>query len=209
MHFLSFRSKVLSFAEKIIRSMSTFGIFAFVLTVIYIFYYGIMFAYDQYGIRRSKDTSDVEDIDVGSQGGDSRFVREVGDGTFTLESSGEEGLRRDVAEDYDTDEDNDYQFADGYTDDLSGAAADDDLSAVPAEAPGEDPGEDPAEDPVEDPVVDRGGVVLDSVRLLAVKEKLSGIIPSYGEEHGSMQMLSVLGRPHAYQSRIRTERLKY
>ena len=73
------------FASEInAADMSAFGIFAIVLTVIYVVYYGVMLAYDQYGVKGQKK-NDVEEFESPDQGHEvSRRVHENSDGTFSV-----------------------------------------------------------------------------------------------------------------------------
>lgn len=74
--------------------MSAFGIFALVLTVAYIIYYGFMLAYDQYGVRSDSghDTSEVISVPGATRQETSRqVVNDEESGAYRIYDEDEQG----------------------------------------------------------------------------------------------------------------------
>ena len=169
--------------------MSAFGIFAIVLTVIYVVYYGVMLAYDQYGVKGQKK-NDVEEFESPDQGHEvSRRVHENSDGTFSV-----------------TDEQPEVEEQSPASDDLYDAPPVDDETYHEEDidiTTGE-----------EDDHQDGGGVDAgddDSAyhRLLQYTDDLPTIIPSFEEEYDSMGMSIVMNQPMDVETRVRREVLRY
>ena len=172
--------------------MSAFGIFAIVLTSVYVVYFGVMLAYDQYGVKgQKKDDVEVFDRPAEDFHDRSRHVRENGDGSFTVtdESPEEESPVGDGL--FDAPPDDSYQDDDNIditSGDDDGVVDDDDV-VMPGDS---DDGDD------------------NSVynRLKQIQEELPAIVPSYEEEYDSAGMYVVMSQPLEVQTHIRRELLR-
>ena len=168
--------------------MSAFGIFAIVLTVVYAIYYGVMLAYDQYGVKGQKK-DEVEEFGRPSDEHDrTRRVKENGDGTFTVTEQQPES----------------EQPADGGL-----------FDDPPAETSGDDNDSDIeiTEDPDEDATVEGGGDKDEGdtnyTLLVKAKSDLPLVVPTFEAEYDSMGMSIVMSQPIEAQTRVRRETLRY
>ena len=171
--------------------MSAFGIFAIVLTSVYVVYFGVMLAYDQYGVKGQKK-NDVEVFDRPAEDfhDRSRHVRENGDGSFTVAEESPE-VESPVGDGlFDAPPVDSYQ-----DDDNIDITSGDDDGVVDNDVfmPGDsDDGDD------------------NSVynRLKHIQEERPSIVPSYEEEYDSAGMYVVMSQPLEVQTHIRRELLR-
>ncbi len=173
--------------------MSAFGIFVIVLTVIYVVYYGVMLAYDQYGVKGQKK-NDVEEFESPEETHEvSRRVHENTDGTFTVteEVPGQEEEDSSAGDD----------LFDAPPSDDDGGYHDEDIDITTGDAEDSSAGN-----------ANSGGDKDDDSaynRLKQIQDDLPTIVPSYEEEYDSLGMLVVMNEPMEAETRVHREVLRY
>ena len=190
--------------------MSAFAIFALVLTVVYIMYYGFMFAYDQYGVRSDAGKEKVEEIAVpgGRQEVSRRVVSDDENGGYRILDEGEEedpysDIESDV-EDFGSepevpvDREDDSRFMPSSEGGTSSGPEDTGSGSSVEESPSS---------AVDDTEVSAGGgtSLRDYERVLQIQESNPTVFPRYQQEYDLSSMMVLLMQPAGQRpsSRIR------
>ena len=171
--------------------MSAFGIYVIVLTVIYVIYFGVMLAYDQYGVKGQKK-NEVEEFDSPDDDHkpSSRKVRENGDGTYSMTDSAEEEEEHDQQE-----VDDDGQggiYDDKPEDDTTGETPEDEAPPVTDEEEEDD---------------DESFAVYE--RIKQTQEEMMTIYPEFDEQYDAAEFSVVMNQPMEVHSRVDRTILRY
>lgn len=174
--------------------MSAFGWYVVILTVGYILYYGIMLAWDQYGVK-GQNKNMVEDFEgLDSEPGGTKVVSETEDGGYSIEDDASQSILDDDPEEHDPI----------------------DVPEVP-ETGQHDPLEEEQDLHQEMIVVDAGGGsesqdndddVIDTdddggfSRLRSLQEALPKVVVKYEEEYDSSEMKLLMQQRPEYETRI-------
>lgn len=175
--------------------MGAFGWYVVILTVGYILYYGIMLAWDQYGVK-GQNKNMVEDFEgLDSEPGGTKVVSETEDGGYSIEDDGAHVILDDDQEEHspvevpDTAEAGQHDVSEEEHDFHQEQIVDDDSGSGSSESDDDD-------------VIDTdddGGFS----RLRSLQESLPKVVVKYEEEYDSSEMKLLMQQRPEYETRIR------